>query len=298
MRTVSRSGGWMERGDRLAVCMLVPAMSIIILILLVPLMYSLVTSFFQYNPMHPENNAFVGLSNYINILTDPDGRKSLYKTIIFAGVSVSFELVLGVIFALILNLSFRGNRLVRTIILVPMMVSQVVAALSWLLMFHADVGLLNYLLGLFGIPGQLWLGNELAMVSVILVEIWQHTPFVTLIVLAGLQGLPKEVLEAAAVDGASGWRRLWTVVLPLIKPIILVALVFRTMFTLRVFSPVWVLTGGGPANETLVAGVDIYRTAFRYHEFGTATALSWILIFVTFVITIIYMYFLRRESVS
>jgi len=178
------------------------------------------------------------------------------------------------------------------------MVSQVVAALCWLLILDANGGLLNYIVMLFGFDKQVWLGQGWAMASIILVEVWQHTPFVTLIVLAGLQSLPKEVLEAASVDGASAWRQLWKVVLPLIKPIILVALVFRTMFALRVFTPVWVLTGGGPANSTLVAGVDIYRTAFRYHDFGMATALSWILIAVTTAITVFYMYVLRRESIT
>lgn len=285
-------------GDGLGYLLLVPAVTVLALVLVAPLLYSLGLSLFRYNLLRPALNGFVGLANYVNILSDPAARQSLILTLTFAGVAVCFELMLGTAFALLLNMSFRGNRVVRTLILLPMMVSEVVAGLSWRLLFHAEFGLLNYLLSLVGIGKQIWLGPELAFFSVLLVEIWQHTPFVTLIVLAGLQAMPKDIQEAAVVDGASGWQHFKEITLPLLKPILLVALVFRTMFTLRVFTPVWVLTGGGPANKTLVVGVDIYRSAFRYYEFGHAAALSWLLIAVTLAITLVYMRLLRREAVS
>ncbi len=178
------------------------------------------------------------------------------------------------------------------------MVAEVVAALSWQLVLNTEFGLLNYIVGLFGIPKQVWLGPNLALPSVLCVEIWEHTPFVALIVLAGLQTIPNELREAAEVDGASRFQRFAQVTLPLLMPIILLALVFRTMFSLRVFTPVWVLTAGGPADQTLVVGVDIYRTAFRYYDIGGAATLSIVLLVVTLVITIIYMRLLGGEATA
>ena len=289
---------WRRRIDWLGYVLLAPAILILVSVLIGPLLYSLVLSFFEYNLLRPEQTAFMGLQNYARLVQSPSARQSLLLTLLFVAVTVPVEVVLGTVIALILNRSFRGNRLLRTLMLLPMMVSEVVAALSWKLLFHSEFGLANYILSVLGFEKQVWLGPGLAMASVMIVEVWQHTPFVTLVTLAGLQSLPKDVLEAATVDGASGLRQLKYVVLPLLKPIVLVALVFRTMFTLRVFTPVWVLTAGGPADSTLVIGVNIYRTAFRYYDFGMASTLSWLLVVVTLAITMVYMLLLRRESLA
>lgn len=278
--------------------LLVPALTILFAVLVIPLFYNLGLSFMDFNLLRPAENGFVGLDNYRELLTNPTSRRSILTTLLFASVTVSIELLLGMGYALLLALPFPGVRFVRTLVLIPMMVSEVVAGLSWRLLFHTDFGLLNYLLSLIGVGRQVWLGSDLALASIMTVEVWQHTPFVTLILLAGLQTLPKEFAEAAEVDGATRWQRFRFVTLPLLKPIILLALVFRTMFTLRVFAPVWVLTGGGPADKTLVVGVDIYRTAFRYYEFGQAATLSIVLLIVTLAITLVYMRLLRREALS
>ena len=293
-----KSDRFLSKDNLFAYGLLTPALLVLILILIFPLIYSLILSLFRFDMLHPYQNGFIGLTNYWKILNDSTARQSLLLTLYFAGCTVLLEVFLGTIFALFLNVSFWGNRICRTLILIPIMVSEVVAALSWRLLYNSDLGLLNYLLSLFGIAKQIWLGPQFAMFSVMLVEIWQHTPFVTLIVLAGLQSLPKDTLEASTVDGASGWRQFQDIVLPLLKPIIMVAAVFRTMFTLRVFTPVWVLTAGGPSDKTLVVGVDIYRTAFRYYQFGEAAALSWLLVIMTIVITIIYMRLFKREAIS
>ena len=284
--------------DAFAYALISPAILILTLILVFPLLYSLILSFFQYDMLHPASNHWVGWANYLQALNDPTSSQSLLLTLNFAGCTVLVEVLLGILFALVLNVSFRGNRISRTLILIPIMVSEVVAALSWRLLYHPDLGLLNYILSLFGVGKQIWLGPQFAMVSVMLVEIWQHTPFVTLIILAGLQSLPKDLMEASIVDGAGGWQQFWGITLPLLKPVIMVAVVFRTMFTLRVFTPVWVLTAGGPSNKTLVVGVNIYRTAFRYYQFGQAATLSWLLVILTIVITVIYMRLFRREAIS
>lgn len=283
---------------RVAYVFLIPALIVLIVVLVGPLVYNIYLSFQRFNLLNPTRNAFIGLRNYINLLSEPSLRHSLSITLLFTAITVSSQLILGFIYAALLNIPFVGNHLVRTIILIPMMVSEVVAGLSWRLLYNADFGLLNYLLSLLNLDPQIWLGPGWALPSVILVEIWQQTPFVTLIILAGLQGLPTDVMDAAEVDGATGLQRFIYVTLPLLKPIILLALVFRTMFTLRVFTSVWVLTGGGPADSTLVVGVDIYRTAFRYYNFGQAAALSLLLLVITLGFTLIYMRLLRRDALS
>lgn len=287
------------RSDRgLAYALMAPALLALLIVLLVPLAYNLWLSTFQYNLLRPRQTAYVGLGNYLAILTNPAHLNSLWTTVRFTALAVVAQTLIGTALALVLNLNFPGNHLVRTLVLMPMLISEVVAALSWRLIFHTEFGLLNYLLGLVGIAPKVWLGEDLSFISVLMVEIWQHTPFVMLIILAGLQTIPHELIEASMVDGASRWQRFRFVILPLMIPIILLALVFRTMFTLRVFTPVWVLTSGGPADSTLVIGIDIYRTAFRYYDLGAAAALSIILLVATLFITLAYMRLLKREALS
>lgn len=288
----------LPRETGLAYMLLVPAIVTLVCVLVAPLVYNLWLSLHEYNLLRPARGGFVGLGNYFSILSDPAHLSSLWLTVRFTAITVLCEIVLGTALALLLNLSFPGNHMVRTLVLLPMLISEVVAGLSWRLMFHTEFGLLNFLIGLVGIPPQVWLGHDLSLTSVMIVEIWQNTPFVTLIMLAGLQTVPRELIEASRIDGATRWQRFTQVVMPLMIPILLLALVFRTMFTLRVFTPVWVLTGGGPADSTLVIGVDIYRTAFRYYEMGSAATLSIILLVVTLMITLVYMRLLRREALS
>ncbi|HEY4198971.1 MAG TPA: sugar ABC transporter permease [Devosiaceae bacterium] len=291
-RRVSRGGG------NLGYWFLLPALVVIACTLLVPLLYNLWTSFHDFNLLRPKKNAFVGLANYIKVMRDPAQLASLWTTIRFTAMAVVGEVVLGTALALLLNINFIGNRIVRTLVLLPMLVSEVVAGLSWQLVFNTEFGLLNYIVSLVGLPKQVWLGPTFALPSVLTVELWQHTPFVALIVLAGLQTVPRELLEAAEMDGATRWQKFWSVTFPLLLPIILLALVFRTMFSLRVFTPVWVLTAGGPADQTLVVGVDIYRTAFRYYDVGISATLSIVLLAITLVITLIYMRLLRTEATA
>jgi multiple sugar transport system permease protein len=290
---------WLLSSDNsLPYLLLVPAIVALGCILVLPLIYNIWLSFHEYNLLRPARNTFVGFENYFKVIQDPAHLSSLFLTVRFTAITVLAEVILGTSLALLLNLPFPGNHFVRTLVLVPMLISEVVAGLSWRLIYHTEFGLLNYLIGLFGLSPQVWLGPDLALPSVMIVEIWQHTPFVTLIMLAGLQTVPRELLESSTIDGASRWQRFRYVVLPLITPILLLALVFRTMFTLRVFTPVWVLTGGGPADSTLVIGVDIYRAAFRYYNLGTAATLSIILLAVTLAITLVYMRLLRREALT
>lgn len=275
---------------------ILPTVIILLAILVYPMINSLFYSFHSFNLLRPDQGRpFIGLDNYRALLSSQLFWHSLRVTLLFTGIAVTFEFVLGMALALLLNRELIGRGLVRTIILVPFFSTPVVIALAWKLMLHTEFGMVNYLLSLFGNPPYNWLGPGLALPSLITVEIWQNTSFVILILLAGLQALPREPYEAAIIDGANSWQVFTKITLPLMRPVILVALVFRTMFTLRVFDTIWVLTGGGPANETRTFSIGIYLSGFRQFDIGTGAALSWVLLLITMAISMIYWRYLSTE---
>lgn len=274
---------------------ILPTILTLLAILVYPMVNSLVYSFQSFNLLRPDAQSFVGLDNYARLLSSPQFWKSLRVTLIFTIIGVSLEFIFGMALALLLNRDLLGRRIVRTVILIPFFSTPVVVALAWKLMLHTEFGMVNYLLSLAGLQAQNWLGPGLALPSLITVEVWQHTSFVILILLAGLQALPHEPYEAATIDGANRWQLFVHITLPLLKPVILVTLVFRTMFTLRIFDTIWVLTGGGPADETRTFSIGIYLSGFRQFDIGTGAALSWILLLITMAISLIYWRYLSTD---
>ncbi len=214
---------------------------------------------------------FTGLENYAHLLGDDRFWNAFWNTAYFTGVSVFLELVIGVSIALLLNRSRRGTGLMRSIVLIPWAIPTVVSARMWEWLYHPDLGLLNYLLGV-----QVnWLGSPFwAMNAAILVDIWKTTPFVVLLVLAGLKGIPGDLYRAARVDGASCGTILLRITLPLLRPVILIVLVFRTLDAFRVFDSIYVLTGGGPANTTETLSIYAYKVLFQTLEFGYGSTIS------------------------
>lgn len=278
---------------------LMPALIVLLSVLIVPLITSLILSFVKWNYMDPGSAPeFVGIQNFIYTLTNAQDINSFKVTFLFMSVSIALELVLGISVALLLNGNLKGLNIFRTFIILPMMVAEVVASLCWRYMLQSDFGIVNYFLKVMHIGAQAWTDQSHALVSIILIEVWQNTPFVILIMLAALQSLPTDIMEAADVDGANYLQKQFAIVFPVIRPQILIVLVFRTMFALRAFTQPWVLTGGGPADKTLVLGIDIYRKAFRYYDMGLANSLSWILIIVTVCIVIAYISLLDKEDYS
>ncbi len=269
-------------------------MIILFIALLAPLMYSLVISLFDWPLMEPRR-LFVGIRNYLVLLRREQVLRSLMITLRFVFFSVAFEMVLGVGIAMILNQQFKWRNIIRLAILLPMMASPAVVALSWRMILHADRGVLNYLVGLLGIDPQVWLGADWAFAAIVAVDVWRSTPFVILMILAGLQAIPEELLDAAQVDGASPWQTFIRVTVPLLRPVILVSLIFRTMFALRNFPIPWVLTGGGPLDRTNVIGIEIYRQGFFFYDMGMASALSWLLVILTVVLSVLYIRLTSRE---
>lgn len=278
--------------------MILPSIVVLVLVLVVPLFLSAYMSFHSWSLLGQQEREFVGLANYIEVFTSTRILDSLRITLIFVVASVSIEFLLGLGIALILNRPFRGYKAVRVVMLFPMLISPAIIALVWRLILHPTRGILNYILVSLGFQAQVWFDRELALVVLVAIEIWMQTPFIVLMILAGLQSIPQDLMDAAAVDGTNGFQRLTRVILPIIQPVIMVALVFRTMFALRNFPLPWVLTGGGPAGATNVFGIELYRQAFSYYHLGMAGAMSWVLVLITAVMSIMYIRFTYREALS
>lgn len=271
-----------QRRQRSARAFLLPAMVVLAIVVAVPLLVSLALSFTEWHYLEQDAPTFVGLANYIGVLTDSGDLSSLGITLRFVLIAVSVEVALGFSIALLLDDSrLRGRGAFRLFTLLPFMISEVVVALMWRYMYQTDNGVLNYFLTLLGQEPRVWIDAQNAFASILIMEIWQHTPFAILVFMAALAGVPDSLVEAAKIDGASYLRRLWHVVIPAIRPQIFVVITFRIMFTLRVFTQPYVLTGGGPADLTRVAGINIFQKAFRYYDLGSANAMSWVLIVIT-----------------
>lgn len=237
---------------------------------------------------------FVGLDNYIKAFTTESFLKPLRNTLLYIVIAVSIELVLGTLLALVFESKFKGNSVIRSLILTPLMIAPLVAGLIWKLMLSAQFGIINQLLVNVGIlkdPNQiLWLADERwSLLSCCFADIWLTTPFMMLMILAGLQGLDSSILEAATIDGANWWQKILKIKLPNIKPVLLTALSIRIIDAARTFDIVWAMTQGGPNNSSELLSVVIYKTLTRYNKVGFASAMALILVVVLVVFTLVCM---------
>jgi multiple sugar transport system permease protein len=245
----------------------------IFLMMIFPVLYTFYVSLTDWDMISGGRISFIGLDNYVNLLKEPRFFNSIKLTLYFTIMAVGIEVVLGVAIALILNRDFRGKNLVKLILLLPMVATPVAIGLAWTLFYEPTIGLGNYALKLLGLPASQWLGSsKMVIPSLALVDIWEWTPMITLIVLAGLASLPQEAFEAALVDGATPLQIIRDVTLPLLRPTILIALVLRCIDALKTFDIIYVMTTGGPgfASETL--NIYAYNLSFNYFRFGAASA--------------------------
>lgn len=271
-----------------------PAVLIMIGGLAYPVFQSIYLSFFDWKIGTPlESAESVGFANYARLLSDPDVRESLWVTLRFGFWTISIEMVLGVALALLLEKPIRGASVFRTIFILPLMVSPVVVGLIWRYLFDARVGWINYYLGQwFGIEPQVWLGDaDLAFVAIVLTDIWQWTPFIFIIVIAGLQALPSEVLDASKVDGANWWQQIFLVKLPMISSILVIALLMRLIDVFRALEVMYIMTGGGPGRATELLSLHIYNRAFDAQLLGYASAIAVLLIVIVFAISLAILVF-------
>ena len=269
---------------------LAPAILIMAGVIIYPLVYVIWLSIHRRLLIF-DISRFVGLDNFSFLLRDDRFWNALYNTVYFTAVSVSLELILGLSIAILLNRVFTGRGLMRSIILIPWAIPTVVSAKIWEWMYNSDFGILNHLLGL----NINWLGSAFwAMNAAIFMEVWKTTPFVALLLMAGLQTIDGDLYKSARVDGASGWYIFRRITIPLLTPVILIVLIFRTLDAFRVFDAIYVLTGGGPANTTETLSIYAYKVLFQTLQFGYGSTISIAIFFCVGVITILYVRLLRR----
>lgn len=265
------------RTDRAGWLLIAPALAVLLAMTIFPAGYLLYNSFRRYNLMQPQTGAWVGLGNYRSLVVNGDLRHGLITTLIFVGLAVGVELVIGLALAVILAPERRENSIASAILILPMAVTPVVSALIWRQLFDPNLGWIDYYLQRIGIidrPIEWLSGTRTAWFTLVSLDVWQWTPFVALILMAGLQGIPTEPREAAAIDGAQGWRLFWDITLPQLRPFIAIAVLLRVLEAFKTFGTVKVLTGGGPGTSTEIINLAIYRTALQDFSVGAAAALG------------------------
>jgi multiple sugar transport system permease protein len=285
-----RRSGLSER--RLAAAMLAPSLVVIALVAAYPICYAIWLSLNQYSVRVPGLKRWVGLDNYTTALSSADFWNSVKVTFIFTAISVTIELVLGLAMAMAMHEAFRGRSLLRASVLVPWAVLTAGTAILWRSIFEPDLGFANQVLSSLGLPGghTVWLGQPgYAMAVMIFADVWKTAPFMALLLLAGLQVIPEDVYDAARVDGATAWQRLTKITLPLLKPAILVALIFRTLDALRIFDLPYVLTHG--ANGTTTMSLYAYNRLTQDGLIGPGSALSVLVFIIVMSVSLAYIRF-------
>jgi multiple sugar transport system permease protein len=261
-----------------------------------PLLLSGLLSFQGWAPeLGLFDGKFVGIANFEDLLTDPDFLGSVELTLFYTAVTVAAELAAGMGLALLLNIDLPYIAIFRTFLIVPMMITPVVAAFCWKLLLDPDHGVVDYWIG----EHIVWLGQpHTALFAVALVNVWQNAPYVSILLLAGLRSLPHEPVEAARIDGASVWQNFWHITLPLLKPYIVVALLLRVIFEFRAFDNIYVLTSGGPANATMTLSQFTYLASFVRFDLTLGSAASWLMLLMSMAICAVFMVTVRRRDAN
>jgi len=277
--------------------LVLPSIAILGLFIVYPMIHTLYLSLWKYSYFKPDQNTFVGFNNYIRLFSQMGFLSSLSFTLRFTFICVFLEFLIGLLLALLLKKIIRGGTVIRTISIIPYMIAPIAAGQIWKLLFNLDYGIVNYILNSVGLDSINWLGsNEGAFWSVIIAQIWKSTPFVMLILLSGLQSIPNDVYEAAIVDGANSWFTFKHITIPLLIPSITLALVFETIFKLRVYDLIVTLTGGGPGKFTMPLGILLKQNYFQTYEAGVAGAISGVLIMLGTIFSVLYILLMNRKE--
>ncbi len=273
--------------------MVIPTVVFLVAICIYPLLHSLYLTFNEWSLTSNQPPKFVWLRNFWELLRDDRFWSSLKTTAIFTAGVVSAEMCIGLILALSATRNTKFRQVCRSIILIPMMITPVVLGLIWKYMFNPENGIINYLLGFIGLEGPIWLGEpDPALPAVMIVDIWQWTPFVFLLLISGIGSLPQEVFEAAHVDGANASQIFRYITLPLLMPFMLVALLIRFIDSFKIFDTIFVMTRGGPANATETLSIYTYKVGLNFFNMGYAATLSYVILII---ITLASQQFLKME---
>lgn len=287
--------------SKLGYILVAPALLCIVVIALYPVLQTFWLSLHSMQLQFANMTKFIGLSNYSALLKDTRFWAATKNTFIFTVISVFLELILGLIMAMLMNKEFKGRGIIRAAVLIPWAIPTIVSALMWKFIYNDQLGVLNDILMKLGLihSYKSWLGTpSSAMGAAIFADVWKTAPFMALLLLAGLQNIPKELYEAGKVDGASAIRQFFSITLPLLRPTIMVALIFRTLDAFRVFDLIYVMTGGGPGNSTETLSIYAYKTMFRNLNFGMGSAMAVVIFIFVFLFAIFYIKLLDKETLS
>jgi multiple sugar transport system permease protein len=274
---------------------MLPAALILFAVLVYPIVYTIQISFAKLDLATFTASQWVGFDNYAKVLTDDRFWRSMGVTGIYLLFSLPLQMVLGFGIAYLINADWKGRGVVRALFIIPMVVAPVVAGGVWRMLLDPLWGLANYVIGLFGIEPVDWLGNpSLAMATIIIIDTWRWTPFITLIATAGLLGLPKDVFEAADIDGANWWTKLWSIAVPLLLPIIAATFVVRWLGAVKMFDIALTATMGGPGGATNVINLFIYEQAFRSLHFAESAAMAVVILVITMILTGLFLHGTRK----
>jgi multiple sugar transport system permease protein len=282
---------------RVATMLLLPAVIFLFLMTIFPTIYSLYLSMQQYNLSRPDLASFVGLRNYGQLFADDLFWKSVRLTLLFSFVSLALQMVVGFLVASVFDRGGRGTTLWRTLFIIPVFTSPVALGLTWRYMYQPGYGLINYFLSLFGVPPVNWLASpQWAMPAVIFADVWLWTPFVALVLLAGMQSISPEITEAAELDGLSRAQYLWRMAVPLMMPVITVVALIRLIDALKTFDLIYIITRGGPGTATYTLPLHAYATGFGSFLMGHSAAISWVLVIIVNIFATIFLWLLSKGA--
>ena len=274
-----------------------PSVLIILLIILFPITFALISSFFDYTLINKSFNNFIGLENYNNSIKNEQLFNSISVTFMFVVLVVAFEFLLGFFIALLLNSIEKFKSVYYFILLLPLLINPIVVGLIWRMFLHPQLGILNYLLSLVAIDPINWLGDpKMAFVTIIFVDIWHQVSFMIILLLAGLSAIPKEPYEAARSDGANMFNCFYHITLPYMRPVIIITILIRLIFAIKTYDLIYIMTKGGPGDATDLISYYIYRSAFISLNLGEAAAMSTILLFIIVILTLPLFKYMDRSD--
>jgi ABC-type sugar transport system permease subunit len=300
-RRQSQSGTGSKADRRLGYILVAPVLILLLVITAYPLVYNLWNSFHFDNLSYAGlPHKFVGFANFKKMFTDAEWRSALVRTVIFTAVSVIFDTAVALVLALMLHRTFKGRGVLRAAILIPWAVPTVVSATLWKTMFDPRAGFVDYFLGMIHHPWAniTWVNANVirSWVVIFIADAWKNVPFVAIILLAGLQIIPSEIYEAARIDGATAWQSFRRMTLPMLKPAIMIALIFRTLQAFLVFDVIYIMTGGGPGTSTETLSFLNYQTFIVNTDFGYGGAMSMVLVVMTLIVAAVYVRALRPST--
>lgn len=282
---------------RFARLMALPGMIALVLLVVGPLVYMFYNSFLTKTLAAPVPPQFVGFENYAVVFSNPRFWNAFKNTMLIVVIGIPIQSLLGLTMALLLQKAFRGSKIIIAVFLIPVLITPVVSGFEWKIILDQRFGPINYLIGLLGMEPKAWLAEPfLAMASILIMDTWKWTPFVTVVLLAGLSAIPTQVYEASSVDGSTYWETLWRVTMPLLKPMFTLVVLLRTIFIFKIFDPVYILTGGGPGSATETLSLLTYINGFKNFNVGITSTLAVIQLIVMVIIAQLFLNLVAKRK--